>query len=127
MKPRLLLHIIAALMIWAPSAWAHEARPAFLEIKETEPDRYNLLWRTPLLAGIRLPVVLQLPDGARDTSEPVIQWLTDSVVERRMIEAGRGGLAGKRIEFAGLQATITDVLVHVRMLDGHDATTLVRP
>ena len=127
MKPRLLLNIIAALMIWAPSAWAHEARPAFLEIKETAPDRYNLLWRTPLLAGIRLPVVLKLPDGVCDTSEPVIQWLTDSVVERRVIDAGEGGLAGKRIEFAGLQATITDVLVHVRMLDGHDVTTLVRP
>jgi hypothetical protein len=31
-----------------------------------------------------------------------------------VIDAGKGGLAGKRIEFAGLQATITDVLVHLQ-------------
>jgi hydrogenase/urease accessory protein HupE len=49
------------------------------------------------------------------------------VVERRVIEAGARGLAGKSIEFAGLQATITDVLAHVQTRDGLDTTTLVRP
>jgi hydrogenase/urease accessory protein HupE len=36
-------------------------------------------------------------------------------------------MAGKRIEFVGLQATITDVLVRVQLLDGTRSTTLVRP
>jgi hydrogenase/urease accessory protein HupE len=36
-------------------------------------------------------------------------------------------LAGNRIEFVGLQATITDVLVRVQLLDGTRSTTLVRP
>ena len=36
--------------------------------------------------------------------------LPDSVVERRVI-AVPGGLGGKRMEFVGLQGTITDVLV----------------
>jgi hydrogenase/urease accessory protein HupE len=44
-----------------------------------------------------------------------------------VIEAGARGLAGKSIEFAGLQATITDVLAHVQTRDGLDTTTLVRP
>jgi hydrogenase/urease accessory protein HupE len=127
MKSRLLLCIIAALVAGISHTWAHEARPAFLEIKETAPGRYSVLWRTPVLAGMRLPVVLKFPDGVRDTNEPVTQWLTDSVIERRAIEAGADGLAGKSIEFAGLQATITDVLVHVQTRDGLDTTTLVRP
>src|SRR6201993_5028839 len=127
MKPRLLLCIVAGLVAWISHTWAHEARPAFLEIKETAPGRYSVLWRTPVLAGMRLPVVLKFPVGVRDTNEPVTQWLTDSVVERRVIEAGANGLAGKCIEFAGLQATITDVLTHVQTRDGLDITTLVRP
>lgn len=127
MKLRLLLNLIALLVAWVPGAWAHEARPAFLEIKETAPDRYSVLWRTPLLAGMRLPVVLKFPDGVHDTSEPVTQWLADSVIERRAIEAGGDGLSGKSIEFAGLQATITDVLVRLQTRDGLDTTTLVRP
>ena len=40
---------------------------------------------------------------------------------------GRSGLAGERIEFAGQQLTITDVLVRVQMRDGAVSTTLVRP
>ena len=127
MKSRLLLCVVVALVAGISHTWAHEARPAFVEIKETAPGRYSVLWRTPALAGMRLPVVLKFPDGVRDTNEPVTQWLTDSVVERRVIEAGAGGLAGKSIEFAGLQATITDVLAHVQTRDGLDMTTLVRP
>ena len=50
-----------------------------------------------------------------------------SLVERRLVDAGPRGLAGKRIEFVGLQATITDVLVRVQMLDGTHSTTLVHP
>jgi hypothetical protein len=106
---------------------AHEARPAYLEIKETGPGRFDLLWRTPVLSGMRLPVVLKVPDGARNLSEPTVQELSDSLLERRRIDAGPGGLAGKRVEFPGLQATITDVLVRIQMRDGRKWTTIVHP
>jgi HupE / UreJ protein len=107
-------------------ARAHEARPAYLEVRETAPGRYDLLWRTPVLSGMRLPVVLKVPEGVRTVGEPTIQELTDSLLERRTIDAGPAGLAGKRIEFPGLQLTITDVLVRVHMQDGRTWTTIVR-
>ena len=56
-----------------------------------------------------------------------MQELTDSLVERRWVASGPQGLAGKRIEFPGLQLTITDVLVRMKTLDGRDSTTLIRP
>jgi len=108
-------------------AWAHEARPAYLEIKETAPGQLSVLWRTPVLAGMRLPIVLRLPDDVKNLKEPAVQELTDSLVERRWVDAGPNGLAGKRIEFVGLQFTITDVLVRVELLDGRKWTTIARP
>ena len=42
---------------------AHEIRPAYLQIDEIGPGRYQLLWRTPVLSGMHLPVVLRLPAG----------------------------------------------------------------
>ena len=111
----------------ATPVWAHEARPAYLEIKETAPGQLSVLWRTPVLAGMRLPIVLRLPDDVKNLKEPAVQELTDSLVERRWVDAGPNGLAGKRIEFAGLQFTITDVLVRVEMLDGSKWTTIARP
>jgi len=114
-------------LVQAPDARAHESRPAYLEITETAAGRYDVLWRTPVLSGMRLPVVLRLPDDVRNVTEPATHELSDSLVERRVITASGAGLAGKRVEFAGLQATITDVLVRVRLRDGRQTTTLVHP
>ena len=108
-------------------AQAHEARPAYLELKETAPGQFSVLWRTPVLAGTRLPIVLKLPDTVTNLKEPIEQQLADSIVERRLIRAGPDGLAGARIEFPGLQLTITDVLIRVEMLDGRKWTTIARP
>ena len=120
------LLLFFGVFLFAPAAWAHEARPAYLEIKETAPGKFSVLWRTPVLAGTRLPVVLQLPDDVKNVTEPTVQELADSLVERRSIAAGPKGLAGKRIEFPGLQLTITDVLVRIEMLDGRKWTAIVR-
>ena len=79
------------------------------------------------MAGMYLPVALELPDSARNLREPTVQELSDSLVERHWIDAGRNGLAGKRIEFRGLEMTITDVLVRVEMLDGRKWTTIAHP
>jgi len=125
MRSRWLL--LLATLLAVPAARAHEARPAYLEIKETAPGRFGVLWRTPVLSGMRLPVVLKLPDGVRNEKPPVVQELADSLVERRSIDAGPDGLAGKRIELPGLQLTITDVLVRVALADGREFTTVVRP
>jgi hypothetical protein len=108
-------------------ASAHEARPGYLEIKETAPGIFSVLWRTPFLAGMRLPVLLKFPEDVKNLREPNVQELADSFVERRWIDAGPNGLAGKRIEFPGLQLTITDVLVRVELLDGRSWTMIVHP
>ncbi len=108
-------------------AFAHESRPAYLEVKETTRGVFDILWRTPLMSGMRLPVVLRLPDGLKDVRQPSTEEVADSLLERHKVNAGPNGLSRKRIEFPGLQATITDVLVRVEMLDGRNWTTIIRP
>ena len=85
-----LASFLLSLLLCAPS-FAHESRPAYLEIKETAPGQYSVLWRTPVLAGMRLPLVLKLPDDVKNLKAPVVQELTDSLVERRSIDAGPMG------------------------------------
>ena len=119
--------LLLAGLVVAPAGRAHEARPGYLELTETAPGRFSVLWRTPVLAGMRLPLVLKIPDDVKNLKEPTVQELADSLVERRWIDAGPQGLAGRRIEFVGLQLTITDVLVRVEMLDGRKWTVIARP
>ncbi len=124
---RLVAALLLSTAVFLPAAQAHESRPAYLEIKETAPGQFSVLWRTPVLAGMRLPLGLTMPDGVRNLREPVVQLLTDSLVERRWIDAGRDGLAGKRVEIVGLQFTITDAFVRAQFLDGRTLQTIVRP
>jgi hydrogenase/urease accessory protein HupE len=110
----------------ATLAQGHESRPAYLEINETITGRYDVLWRTPVNAGMRLPIVLKFPEDARNVTQPNIRELPDSLVERRIVQSDTG-LVGKRIDFVGLEATITDVLARVHLLDGSESTTLIHP
>lgn len=119
--------LVAAIALLPFASFAHEARPAYLEIKETTPGQFSVLWRTPVLAGMRLPLALQLPKGVRNVKPPTVDELADSLVERRWIDAGPNGLAGKRIEIAGLQLTITDALIRVELLDGRTIQAIARP
>jgi hydrogenase/urease accessory protein HupE len=114
------------LLMVAFAAQAHESRPAYLEINELTPNRYTVLWRTPVTADMPLPVRLQLPPDVRNLSPPAIRDLSDSRIESRLVESP-DGLAGKRIAFAGLQGTITDVLVRVQLANGVQSSTLVHP
>jgi hydrogenase/urease accessory protein HupE len=120
------LIIVFTVLASFQSASAHDARPAYMQVTEIAPQRYEIIWRTPVLSGMRLPVALRFPANTHNLTEPVLRELSDSVVERRIIETG-GGLTGTRIEIVGLQATITDALVRVQLLNGSYSTTLVRP
>ncbi len=127
---RALLRVLASalcVLSLASDASAHDARPAYLQIQEISPGRYDVLWRTPVLSGMRLPVALKLPDAMHSVTQPAVQELSDSLVERQLVEADVDALGDARIEFPGLQASITDVLVRVVLLDGTHATTMVRP
>ncbi|MGA7273635.1 MAG: HupE/UreJ family protein [Candidatus Udaeobacter sp.] len=121
-----LLYLIPWIIAFASTAHAHESRPAYLEIDETAPGRYDVLWRTPVYAGMRLPIALKFSEGVSNVTEPAVRELPDSLVERRIIKVN-DSITGKRIDFVGLQATITDVLVRVRLIDGSESTTVVRP
>ncbi len=133
-KPTLMLSLVVRVLfglalvtpLYPRLAEAHEIRPAYLQIDELSRNRYAVLWRTPILSGMRLPVGLRFPSEVRDVIEPSTRELPDSLVERRIIDAP-GGLSGKRIEFVALEATITDVIVHTERLDGGRVTTLVHP
>lgn len=122
----LLLGFLVSFLAASVSVSAHEIRPAYLQIDQVGQNRFNVLWRTPILSGMRLPVLLEFSDSIKSVTEPMERELSDSVLERSVLESP-DDLAGQRIDFVGLQATITDVLVRVSWLDGRKATVFVRP
>lgn len=119
--------VLVAVLLWFPvTALAHETRPAYLELRETTPERYDVLWRTPLYEGLRLPFDLRFPDVVRNITEPRLVDLPDWHLETWRVEAG-GGLAGRKILFRGHDATTAGVVVRLVLLDGTDRSVVVPP
>jgi hydrogenase/urease accessory protein HupE len=120
------LAAVALVLAWGSLAQAHEARPGFLELRETGPETWSLLWKRPTGGEVEIQIAPVIPEGCRLVT-PDRQQLTPGAVIVRGTLTCAGGLAGKTIAIAGLEATITDVLVRVRHADGRLESHLLRP
>lgn len=108
------------------AAQAHETRPGYLELREGEPSTYALLWKRPTGGEVEIRIAPVVPEGCR-LATPDQQQLTPGAVVVRGTLTCRGGLAGKTLRVAGLETTITDVLVRIEHGDGRVESHLLRP
>jgi hydrogenase/urease accessory protein HupE len=125
MKRALVLLILLATL--APCAFAHEVRPAYLEMRQTGAETYDVLWKVPGRGeNLRLGLFLELPEGTTNKSEPRATMVNNAYSERWTVQRA-GGLTGGTIHIAGLSSTMTDVLVRLERLDGTTQVTRLTP
>jgi hydrogenase/urease accessory protein HupE len=125
MKGALVLLILLA--TFASGAFAHEVRPAYLELRQTGPETYAALWKVPGLGeDLRLGLYVELPAGCTNVTEPRASMVDNAYTERWTVNCA-GGLTGGTIRIAGLTATTTDVLARLERLDGTAQVTRLMP
>ena len=75
MNPRQVRFWLIGCLIWlsAFTANAHEVRPAYLNITETAPAEFSVLWKQPVLQGKRLKIKPSFPENCANTT-PQIVW-----------------------------------------------------
>ena len=62
---RLFFAVLAVLL--AQPALSDELRPGYLEMRQTSPDTYNLLFKIPARGeDLRLAIYVKLPEGTQD-------------------------------------------------------------
>jgi hydrogenase/urease accessory protein HupE len=111
----------------AHPAHSDELRPGYLELRQTDPDTYSLLFKIPARGEeLRLSIYVKLPEGTSDVGAPRISFGEGAYVERRTIHRN-GGLTGHAIAIEGLSATSTDVLVRIETLSGAIQTERLSP
>jgi hydrogenase/urease accessory protein HupE len=115
-----------ALPIGPTAAVAHEVRPASLQLTETQPEHFAVVWKVPQVGDMVLGLHPLWPEECRDTVPVTRESLGQAAVERRVLDCS-GGLIGKRIGIDGLNLTITDVLARIEFRDGVVQTNLVKP
>ena len=121
------LLILVLLVTLAPGVFAHEVRPAYLELRQTGPEIYDALWKVPGRdENLRLGLYVELPAGCTNVTEPRASMINNAFTERWTVKCA-GGLSGGTIHIAGLSATMTDVLVRLERLDGTTQVTRLTP
>lgn len=122
---RALCIVIALGTVLAPfTATAHELDPGFLEIRETAPGDYSVLWKVPLKGGRRMPLDPIFPAECSVTTPVSSRPSGRGLVERWSIECP-SGLAGAAITIGGLERTYTDVMIRVELAEAEPLTYLV--
>lgn len=118
-----LTSILSGVVILAVTgvAHAHELRPAYLELRQIEPDTFDVLWKVPAKGELRLGLYVRLPEDCTETQTRTVYPTGDAFIERWQVRC-LGGLPGKTITVDGLATTLTDVLVRLQWSDGRTQT-----
>ena len=120
------LFVLGLLITLARSVFAHEVRPAYLELRQTGPETYDVLWKVPGQGDLRLGLYAELPAKCATVGEPHASSANNAFTERRTATCP-GGLGGGQIHIAGLRATAVDVLVRLERLDGSTEVRRLSP
>ncbi len=106
---------------------AHEMRPGYLEIRESVPGTYEVLWKVPARGAVeRLGLYLRFADDVEVLTEPVGGFVGGAHVQRMRVRRA-GGLTGTAVTIDGLDRTFTDVLLRLEHADGTEITQLLTP
>jgi hydrogenase/urease accessory protein HupE len=115
---RFALRLVLALLLCAPAAFADEFRPAYLQLTQTAPDRYDVLWKVPALdENTVLRVQPEFPATTAVLRPERSAYANGAVVRRWSIQVP-GGLESRPILFRGLAETRIDILVRLARSDG---------
>jgi hypothetical protein len=115
-------------LLFVSSAWAHEVRPAYLEIDQTDAHHYRVLWKQPTMGEVAVHLVPHLSNG----------WLEGPAAEETaasgfliktwtLTSQAADPLANQTLSIEGLDSTITDAFIRVRLSDQRQMDAILRP
>lgn len=122
---RLLAICLAFLALSLPAA-SHELRPAYLDMRETGPGVFAVVWKVPARGDKRLSLSIALPSLCTAAGEPYRSIENNAYFERLTVTC-RAPLKGQRIGIDGLSATYTDALLRIAYADGSVETARLTP
>lgn len=122
---RALLFLVMLLASGAASA--HEVRPAMLDLRQTGPATYSVIWKRPVTGDVGVRLVPHLSSGWLDS--PPSDYYSDGgflIESWTVTDASPGALDQATVRIEGLQGTLIDVFVRVTFPDGRRLESIVR-
>ncbi|MFK8043570.1 HupE/UreJ family protein [Congregibacter sp.] len=115
------------LLLLSQAASADIFRPAYLELSQSDTERYSVLWRVPALPdNRRLAARVIFPENVERAVESRSAIINNAWEERFEIVA-TGGLIDQQITIDGILGGATDVIVRIERMDGTTQLERLQP
>jgi hydrogenase/urease accessory protein HupE len=106
--------------------FAHEVRPAYLELTEDAPNTFAVLFKTPMLGDFRLALGVAFSGPVEPVTSVQSRVTGDAVVQTWRVRTSRP-LRGQDVRVVGLENTVSDALVRIAFLDGRSWVQRLTP
>ncbi|MGR9130238.1 HupE/UreJ family protein [Rhizobium leguminosarum] len=120
-----LLGLLLLVFLSVPG-YGHEIRPAYLDMRETAPNEFAVVWKIPAQGEMRLSLYARLPVSCREKARRTKSIEGGAYIERWTVTCA-GGLKGGEIGINGLQSTMTDALVRIEYARGNKEIVRLKP
>jgi hypothetical protein len=101
--------------------------PARIELKESTPGEFDVLFTLPIINNRKLKAELVLPDVCRELTEHKVSSTYTSYIETWKVGCEPEDLFGQPITIKGLLGTYVEIMLQINMLDGRAYSTTLKP
>lgn len=119
--------LVLAVLGLAALAPAHLSNPSTLNIKETEPRKFEVVLTLPIIDGRVVKAKPVLPDVCVVQGEPVVRSSGSSVIRTWTMECDPSELVGMPVGVGGLLGTAQQVVLTIETLDGRKHSATLQP
>jgi len=114
--------------IFTPIASAHEVRPAYLEITEPDASSCRVVWKQPMTGDLALRLTPRLSNGWLEKKAGDQYAAAGFLIRTWTVRpCAEDALAATAVSVGGLDQTITDVFVRIRLHSGWQQDVVLRP
>jgi hypothetical protein len=126
MRAKLFRHLgLLPVLLLAHTTFAHEVRPAYLELREEKPGQFTVTWKTPMLGDARLALEPEFAGDVKVVTPVTTRTPPGAAVQTWTLHAQ--ALRGQTVRIRGLEGTMTDALVRMEFADGTSWTERLTP
>ena len=121
---------LTAMLLWglAGMAHAHEVRPAYLQVVQRSDGRLDVLFKQPSGGQLGVKLDPKISGGLLDGPPTTVSGSNNFQIKTwEHVNAGKQGLLGRTIAINGLERTITDALLVVRLANGDQIQQVLHP
>ncbi len=119
------IRVFFLLLLFPFTLAAHEVRPAYFSITQTTDSTYQVVWKLPAMGDAIPKIYPTLPDDWEILEEN--SNLLPGNLRRTYSIQVIGAIKGATLYFEGLEKTLIDVLVSIKMSDGVQYSSMIKP